>query len=234
MRNRSSATAGDEVSGSVTVEGYDHRPKPLCPPGELLVSAGMWMSCAPLVPDRDRGRHRVPGLCTDRGAMASMMDTHRRALEGSKTLTASTRTPVSARPWHLWVVTVVTFATYAGGARDYLLILAGNTDYMMGQFGPEGVAYFADYPIALRAVWTVNVAGGLVAPCLLLGLSRWSVPVAAVSALSQAILLAVTFGFRDRWDALGAATSWFDVGIGTVTVLLTGYCLTMRRRGRLH
>ena len=59
-------------------------------------------------------------------------------------------------------------------------------------------------------------------------------PLAAVSALAQAILLAVTFGFRDRWDALGATTAWFDVGIGVVTVLLAGYCWTMRRRGLLH
>jgi hypothetical protein len=97
---------------------------------------------------------------------------------------------------------------------------------MTRQFGPDGVAYFTGYPLALRAIWTINVVGGLVAACLLLTLSRRSVPAEVTSAAAQAVLLAVTFGFRNRWAALGAATSWFDfgIGIGVVTVLLAGCC----------
>lgn len=149
-------------------------------------------------------------------------------------MTASTRAPGTTRPWHLWVVAVATLVVYAGGARDYLLILAGNTDYMTAQFGPDGVAYFADYPSTLRAFWTINVVGGLVTPCLLLALSRWSAPVAVLSAAAQLVLLVATFGWRDRWEALGPATSWFDIGIGVAAVLLAGYCVLMRRRGLLR
>jgi hypothetical protein len=139
-----------------------------------------------------------------------------------------------ARSWHLWAVALLTLALYLGGARDYLLILAGDTDYMTRQFGPDGVAYFTGYPLALRVIWTINVVGGLVAACLLLALSRWSVPAAVTSAAAQAVLLVVTFGFRDRWAALGAATSWFDLGIGVVAALIAWYCWRMRRRGLLR
>ncbi|MEU4423306.1 hypothetical protein AB0F81_21985 [Actinoplanes sp. NPDC024001] len=137
-------------------------------------------------------------------------------------------------PWHMWVVAVATFAIYFGGARDFLRILANDADYMVRQFGEPGVNYFADYPPVLRLIWAINIVGGLVAPCLLLALSRWALAAAAVAAAAQVVLLIVTFGFRDRWDALGAATSWFDIGIGVATVALVGYCWVMRRRGTLR
>lgn len=148
-------------------------------------------------------------------------------------MTAPSRTLRFARPWHLWAVALLTSALYLGGARDYLLILAGDTAYMTRQFGPDGIAYFTGYPLALRAIWTINVVGGLAAACLLLALSRWSVLAAVASAAAQAVLL-VTFGFRDRWAALGAATSWFDLGLGVVAVLIAWYCWWMRRRGLLR
>ncbi|WP_328474851.1 hypothetical protein OHA21_16330 [Actinoplanes sp. NBC_00393] len=129
---------------------------------------------------------------------------------------------------------IVILALYAGGARDYLLILAGDTGYMSRQFGPDGVAYFTGYPLALRVVWTINIVGGLAAACLLLARSRWAVVAAVTSATAQVVLLVATFGFRDRWAALGAATSWFDLGIGVVAVLFAGYCRQLGRRGLLH
>ncbi|HZG89241.1 MAG TPA: hypothetical protein VEZ42_03420, partial [Pseudonocardia sp.] len=95
------------------------------------------------------------------------------------------------------------------------------------------VAYFADYPLALRVIWTITIVAGLVAPLSLLARSRWSTPIAVAAATSQAVLLVVTFAFRDRWAALGAATSWFDIGIGVVTALFAWYCWMLRRRGYL-
>jgi len=138
------------------------------------------------------------------------------------------------RPWHLWLIAIAVFALYVGGARDYLLILVDDTNYIVGQFGQGGVVYFADYPPLLRAVWTINILGGLIAPVLLLGRSRWCVPVAVLTAAAQLVLLAATFTFLDRWAALGSATSWFDIGVGLVTVLFAGYCRKMRQSGILR
>ncbi|TDC40992.1 hypothetical protein [Micromonospora sp. KC213] len=151
--------------------------------------------------------------------------------EGDRALTVPEGGRERRRPWHLWAFAVVTFALYVGGARDFLLILADDTEYMLRQFGPDGVAYFADYPLSLRIVWTVNVVGGLAAPILLLALDRWAAWVAVVAAASQLVLLMVTFAFRDRWDALGATTSLFDIGIGVVTVFFAWYCWRIRRSG---
>lgn len=134
-----------------------------------------------------------------------------------------------SRPWHLWAVAVVMFALYLGGARDYLLILIGDTDYIEGQFGPDGVAYFTDYPTVCRIVWTINILGGLTAPILLVLRSRWALPTAVIAAAAQIVLLLVTFTFLDRWAMLGAATSWFDIGIAAATILFAVYCWAIRR-----
>jgi len=84
--------------------------------------------------------------------------------------------------------------------------------------------YFTDYPLMLRILWTVNIFGGLLAPRLLVARSRWALPTAFVSALTQIVLLAATFAFLDRWRMLGASTAWFDIGIGVCTALFAGYC----------
>lgn len=128
------------------------------------------------------------------------------------------------------MVTSVIFALYIGGVRDYLLILIGDTDYIRGQFGPGGVVYFADYPIACRIIWTINILGGLIAPILLILRSRWALALASIAAAAQIVLLIVTFTFLDRWAMLGASTSWFDIGIGAATILFAVYCWAMQRR----
>lgn len=134
------------------------------------------------------------------------------------------------RPWHLWLVAIAVFALHLGGARDYLLILVGDTEYIQGQFGSAGATYFTDYPPVLRVVWTISILGGLTAPVLLVARSRWAFPTAMVAAAAQVVLLTVTFAFRDRWAMLGAATSWFDIGVGVVTLVFAGYCWAMGRR----
>lgn len=139
----------------------------------------------------------------------------------------------AGRPWHLWLVAIAMFALYIGGARDYHLILAGDTEYIQEQFGSGGITYFADYPSMLRVVWTINILGGLIAPVLLVARNRWALSTAAAVTAAQVMLLAMTFAFLDRWAMLGAATSWFDIGIGVVTALFAGYCWVMQRRGLL-
>lgn len=119
------------------------------------------------------------------------------------------------------------------GGRDYLRILAGDTDYVVDTLGQRGVYCFEDYPAGLRTIWAVNITAGSLAPLLLLARSRWSAPTATTAALAQAVLLVVTSSFRDRWEALGAPLAWFDIGIGVVTAAFAVYCFIVRRRQTL-
>lgn len=147
--------------------------------------------------------------------------------------TGSNRSGVR-RPWHLWLTAIAVFGLYIGGFRDYLLILFQDAHYIEGQFGPGGIVYFTDYPPVLRVIWAINILGGLIAPVLLVARSRWAAPAALVAGAAQVVLLVVTFAVLDRWAMLGAATSWFDIGVGVVTALFAAYCRTMRRRGLLR
>ncbi|WP_250442551.1 hypothetical protein [Actinotalea sp. C106] len=139
------------------------------------------------------------------------------------------------RPWHLWLVGFLALALYVMGARDYLLSAALDADYFAAQgYDDGGVAYFTDYPVAPRILWTLNVVAGLLAPVLLMLRSRWATPTAAVAAGAQVVLLVVTFAFMDRWAALGAGIAGFDIGIAVLTVGLWAYCRWMAARGVLR
>ncbi|HEX7659863.1 MAG TPA: hypothetical protein VF444_10300 [Pseudonocardiaceae bacterium] len=138
-------------------------------------------------------------------------------------------TRTTRRPWHLWVVAIVGFAVYVGGARDYLCIALGDTDYIEHQFGSGGVGYFTGYPIALRALWTLNIVTGLLAPILLVARSRWTPLVALAGAVAEVVLLVLTFTLRDRWTALGPTTAFFDIAIALLTAAIAWYAWAVPR-----
>jgi hypothetical protein len=130
------------------------------------------------------------------------------------------------------VVAALVLLLYVGGARDYVLILIGDTDYIRVQFGPAGVAYFTDYPPLPRVLWSINIAAGLVAPVLLLVRIRTSAVAAVIAAVAQALLLVVTFTTLDRAEALGPETAAFDIGVGVLTALFAAYAGWWARRTR--
>lgn len=127
------------------------------------------------------------------------------------------------------MVALFVFVLYVGGAGDYLLILADNTGYIREQFRASGVVYFADYPVSFRIMWTINILCGLTAPIMLRVRSRWAFAAAITAALTQVLLLIMTFTFLSRWAMLGTGTSWFDIGVGVVTGLFTWYCWALQK-----
>jgi hypothetical protein len=151
------------------------------------------------------------------------------------TSTERVRAPRAAAPWHLWVAGVLVLALYAMGARDFVLTAAMDRGYFLAQgYGPAQIAYFTDYPLALRSIWALNLAAGLAAPALLLLRSRWAGPAALVSAAAQLCLLVLTFALRDRWAVLGPAMSLVDIAVVPITLGLWIYARVLRRRGVLR
>lgn len=143
--------------------------------------------------------------------------------------TAPTPAPVN-RPWHRWLVAVLVFGSHLGGLRDYWLIMARDTTYIQRQFGAGGLSYFLTYPWPLRTLWTINIASGLLAPIAMLIRVRWGLVIGLVAAVSQGLLMAITFATRHRWQRLGAATSLFDLGVELITVAFVVYCWAQQRR----
>lgn len=80
------------------------------------------------------------------------------------------------------------------------MILIDHIDYVQGHCGADGVAYFTDYPLVFRVIWTINILGGLIAPVLLVARSRWALSVAVVAAMTVEELLGLT-GRRRHWQS---------------------------------
>lgn len=138
-----------------------------------------------------------------------------------------------AWPRARWVVALLFFGLYVGGLRDHVLIRAGDRDYIAAQFGPGGLVYFDHCPWPLRVLWTINIGAGLLAPILVPVRARWAFVVASIAALAQGVLMTITFATRDRWQRLGAAASWFDLGVELVTVAFALWCWWLARRDRV-
>ena len=138
---------------------------------------------------------------------------------------------IAQPPWHAWVISIAVIALQVGGIWDYLQLLEPNVDYVESKgWGFAGVAYFTDYPIPLRILWTSTLLAGTIAPVLLVARSRFAGVAALTAGLTQALLMAITLGFMGRFSALGGFTAAWDAGIIAVYVGLWVYCRHISRR----
>lgn len=134
-------------------------------------------------------------------------------------------------PWHLWLMGVVGLLLYAIAARDLVETMRMAESYFaeMG-YGPAQVEYFTDYPVALRAVWGLQVLSGVAAAVLLMLRRRWAAPAGLVAVVLQLVMLAATFGAMDRWQALGPRLALTDL---IITTWMVGFWLYARHQRRL-
>lgn len=143
--------------------------------------------------------------------------------------------PKPRAPWHLWGIGGTFLLLYVGGMYDYFMMLNHNEAYYTSKgFGEHVHEYFANYPLPLLVLWTLNIFSAPIAAILLLTRQRQAEIVALLSAASVVILEFTTFTFRDRWSVLGPWVSLFDLIIvagGTCGSYL--YCQWLRARNIL-
>ncbi|MDP4145406.1 MAG: hypothetical protein Q8936_13135 [Bacillota bacterium] len=138
-------------------------------------------------------------------------------------------------PWHLWIISIFFIFIYAYGVYDYFMMLGHNVDYYNARgYGENVVKYFTNYPIPFLILYTTNVLTGLLAPILLLFKKKIAASIALVSAVSDTLLLILTFLFRNRLNVLGISIAIFDIGIAIITFGLYFYCNKMKERDILH
>lgn len=141
----------------------------------------------------------------------------------------------SKAPWHLWVIAGIFLFIYANGVYDYFMMLGLNEDYYTAKnYGKAVKNYFSNYPVIPLILYTINIFMGVLAPCLLLFRSRWTVTIAGLSAFSILGLEFITFTWMNRWNILGAAVSLFDIVILLLTFAMYLYSKYLLRRGVLR
>jgi len=89
---------------------------------------------------------------------------------------------------------------YAVGVYDFIMIHSGNAEeYILRNFAPSAVAYFANYPLLPLAFWVLNLATGIAAPILLLLRQKIAVWVALTSGVADLVLMFISFTFLNPW-----------------------------------
>lgn len=127
--------------------------------------------------------------------------------------------------WHLWVIALFMLFMYAMGIYDIFMMLSHNQAYYTSHgYGQEVTSYFTDYPIYFMVFWIVNLLAGVTSPILLMFKDARSKYFALIAAIADAILLLLTFTFRNRWDVLGSGVAIFDLFILAFTFGLYLYC----------
>jgi hypothetical protein len=136
--------------------------------------------------------------------------------------------------WHMWITSILLFALYLFGLYDYVMVHTLNEDYLLSlDRGTAVIDYFTGYPLFLSAVWAVNIAGGLLAPVLLLIRHRLAPEAAFISFIAMLLLLIITFTIFDRLETFGHLYSLFDTAILLVTAAFGVYSLKLRNIGSL-
>ena len=143
---------------------------------------------------------------------------------------ASSLVTSAKRPWHQWVVSILTFVWNGSGAYTILLAQAGG----LADTEPKEAAYYAAQPFWFVVSTDIALFSPLVAAVVLLLRSRTAVWFFAVS------LVAVLA--NDAYD-LAAGTSlalgergWLilTITIAVIAALQLAYAWFMRARGELQ
>jgi len=93
---------------------------------------------------------------------------------------------------------------HAAGVYDFIMIHSSNAEeYILRNFAPSAVAYFANYPLLPLCFWVLNLATGIAAPILLLLRQKIAVWVALTSGVAYLVLMFISFTFLNRLEALG-------------------------------
>jgi hypothetical protein len=97
----------------------------------------------------------------------------------------------SGRPWHLWLVGLLSLAWNAFGGYDYVMTRQKNAVYltdMMGSMGvtaDQAIAYFDSFPLWVDVCWGLGVWGSVAGALLLLMRSGFAFYAFVLSLIGQ-------------------------------------------------
>ncbi len=125
--------------------------------------------------------------------------------------------------WHLLLIVALFLFLYGIAVYDYMMTVSHNQDYFEYlRYNQTVIDYFTNYPLVLLIFWTINVFGGIVTLLLMLMRKEIAFYFSAATFVSMFLLDIITFGFRNRWNIIGAKASATDI---LMLVLTLGLCI---------
>ena len=135
-------------------------------------------------------------------------------------------------PVHLWIIGVVALLWNAMGAFDYLVTQL-QSDFYMGQFTEEQLAYFYGFPVWVTSCWAIAVWSAVAGSIGLLLRKKWSVWAFAVALAGMALTSIYNFGMSNGAEIMGSGAVIFSIIIWIISILLLVYVWAMAKRGVL-
>jgi hypothetical protein len=125
--------------------------------------------------------------------------------------------------WHLLLIIALFLFLYGIAVYDYIMTVSHNQGYFEYlRYNQAVIDYFTNYPLVLLIFWTINVFGGIVTLLLMLMRKEIAFYFSAATFVSMFLLDFITFGFRNRWNVIGAKTSATDI---FMLILTLGLCI---------
>ncbi len=125
--------------------------------------------------------------------------------------------------WHLFLISSLFLFLYGIAVYDYVMTVTHNQGYFEYlHYNQAVIEYFTNYPLIPLIFWTVNVFVGILTPVLMLMRKEISFYSSAVTFVSMLLLDIITFGFRNRWNVIGARASTIDI---LMLILTLGLCI---------
>ena len=138
------------------------------------------------------------------------------------------------RPWHLWVVGILSLLWNAMGALDYTMTQTRNAEWLSAM-STEQMDWINSFPAWAEGAWAIGVWMSVAGSILLLFRSRMAATAFAVSLLGVLGTTIFQYGLSDAPDSFRTPGSMaFSAAIWIVAILLLIYSVRMRRRGVLH
>jgi hypothetical protein len=125
--------------------------------------------------------------------------------------------------WHLLLIVALFLSLYGIAVYDYIMTVSHNQGYFEYlRYNQAVIDYFTNYPLVLLIFWTINVFGGIVTLLLMLMRKEIAFYFSAATFVSMFLLDFITFGFRNRWNVIGARASATDI---FMLILTLGLCI---------
>jgi hypothetical protein len=108
------------------------------------------------------------------------------------------QTSKSSRPWHLWLVGILSILWNSIGCLDFTMVNTRNADYLEAAgFSAEQMDFFYSYPFWANAVWGIAVWSAMLGGLLLLARKRLAVPVYLTGLITYVGAMIRQYGFTE-------------------------------------
>jgi len=142
---------------------------------------------------------------------------------------------VTGRPWHLWVVGILSVLFNSVGCLDFVMTNTKNTGYLeKANFSPEQIEYLYTFPTWAIIVWAIAVWSSMLGAILVLAKKRIACEVYILGLVTYVLAMIRQYGFTEFMELF--PETHYQVATGVIFVLLLGqlvYARAMRSRSVL-